>query len=52
MEDNLIEQAKKKKKTVKPAPAPEVYGNYAVKPLGEAQQFRVRAPSAVTGVRG
>ena len=56
MNDNLIEQAKKKRKLAgpkAPSAAPELYyGNLPPKRLEEEQTYRVRAPSAVTGVRG
>ena len=55
MDDNLIEQAKKrlKAKAKAPSSAPELYyGNLPPKRLEEEQTYRVRAPSAVTGVRG
>jgi GDP-D-mannose dehydratase len=46
------ERIKKAKKAKPATPASEVYGNFAVKPLKEQQEFRVRAPSTVSGVRG
>jgi hypothetical protein len=55
MEDNLIEQAKKrlKAKAKNPSKEPEIYyGNLPPKKLEEERVYQVRSPASVTGVRG